>query len=149
MGAFELSRVIDAPVEWVWGIVTDWEGYGARIPLTRIRVDPGATRVGWSFAGLTGLGPLRFSDSMIITQWEPPAVTDRPRFRLVKTGRLLAGWAEVQVVPLGPASCRLEWRESIVVKPVTVGRLLAPVLDPLNRRLFASTVEAIAREATA
>ena len=66
------------PPTSVWEVLTDFAAYGAWIPLTTMRVDPGEPRVGWGFAGLSGLGPLRFSDSMVLTRWEPPTAGRRP-----------------------------------------------------------------------
>ncbi|HET7476658.1 MAG TPA: SRPBCC family protein [Dermatophilaceae bacterium] len=142
MGAFEISRVVPVPAERVWQVVTDWQGYARWLPLTTVRQDDGAERAGWAFAGLTGVGPVRFSDSMLLTDWDPPR-----SFRVRKTGRLLDGWAEVSVTPLTETTARLDWRESITPRPVATGRVLAPLLDPLNRRLFVSVIEAMAREA--
>ena len=148
MGTFTIERTVAAPPSRVWDVVTDWTGYARWMPLTTMRLDPGPTRVGWSFAGLTGVGPLRFSDSMRITSWAPPAATGSGTFRLVKVGRLLAGWAEVRVLPLaGGGQTALLWRENIVVRPVALGRLLAPLTDRFNAVLFARVVDAMAAEA--
>lgn len=69
-------------------------------------------------------------------------------FRLVKVGRLLAGWADVSVAPAGNGeqTC-LIWRENIVIRPVILGRLLAPLTDRVNRALFAGVVDKMAAEA--
>ena len=153
MGTFEISRVVKATPEQVWRVVTDWGGYVRWMPLTKIRQDPGETRVGWSFAGLTGVGRLRFSDSMVLTDWSPP-VQGSGTFRLVKTGRLLGGWAQVRVSPAadpggapGTRATRLDWRERITVRPAPLGALVDPVLSPLNKRLFTSVIAAMAAEA--
>lgn len=154
MGTFAIERIVEARPQQVWEIVTDWAGYARWMPLTRMRLDPGATHVGWCFAGITGVGPLRFSDVMRITQWDPPAepgrggLPGRAVFRLVKVGRLLAGWAEVSVLPIaGGEQTHLRWRESIVVRPIFVGRLLTPLTDRVNEALFTKVVDQMAAEA--
>jgi uncharacterized protein YndB with AHSA1/START domain len=148
MGTFVIERIVAVPPRQMWGIVTDWAGYARWMPLTTMRLDQGPTRVGWSFAGLTGLGRVRFSDVMRVTEWAPPAETGAAAFRLVKVGRLLAGWAEVSVQPIaGGEQTRLSWRENIVIRPVALGRLLAPLIDRLNRAVFARVVDAMAAEA--
>jgi uncharacterized protein YndB with AHSA1/START domain len=98
MGVLTLERTTLATPEQLWQVVTDWSGYARWMPLTTMRLDDGPTRVGWSFAGLSGVGPLRFADVMVITSWEPPR-EGRARFRLRKIGRLLDGWADVSVEP--------------------------------------------------
>ena len=118
------------------------------MPLTTMRLDPGPTGVGWSFAGLTGVGRLRFSDVMRITDWAPPTDVESGTFRLVKVGRLLAGWAEVSVLRTANGEqTQLVWRENIVIRPVVLGRLLVPLTDRINRALFARVVDAMAAEA--
>ncbi|HEY8654344.1 MAG TPA: SRPBCC family protein [Dermatophilaceae bacterium] len=58
MATFTIERVVAAPPAKVWEIITDWAGYARWMPLTTMRLDPGPTRVGWSFAGLTSVGRL-------------------------------------------------------------------------------------------
>lgn len=148
MGTFALERIVAVPPHQMWGIVTDWAGYARRMPLTTMHLDQGPTRVGWSFAGLTGLGRLRFSDVMRVTDWAPPAEKGAGSFRLVKVGRLLAGWAEVSVQPTaGGEQTKLLWRENIVIRPISLGRLLEPLTDRFNEALFARVVDAMAAEA--
>jgi uncharacterized protein YndB with AHSA1/START domain len=148
MGAFAIERTVAVPPPQVWEVITDWAGYARWMPLTTIRRDPGATGPGWSFAGLTGVGRLRFADVMRVTHWSPPSGTGQGTFGLVKVGRLLAGWAEVSVLPLADGrQTRLLWRESIVVRPVLLGRLLSPLTDRFNRALFTRVVDAMVAEA--
>jgi uncharacterized protein YndB with AHSA1/START domain len=148
MGAFAIERIVAAPPPAVWEVITDWAGYARWMPLTTIRRDPGATGPGWSFAGLTGLGPVRFADVMRVTDWFPPSEAGHGRFALVKVGRLLGGWAEVSVLPLaGGQQTRLLWRESIVLRPVFLGRLLSPLTDRLNEALFSRVIDAMVAEA--
>lgn len=148
MGTFEIERVVSVPPQQVWDVVTDWAGHARWIPLTTMRLDQGPTRVGFSFAGLTGIGRLRFADEMRITHWAPPAESAPGEFRLVKVGRLLAGWAEVSVQPVqGGGQTRLLWREHIVIRPVLFGRLLAPLADRISKVLFSRVIDEMAAEA--
>ncbi len=148
MATFTIERVVAAPPAKVWEIITDWAGYARWIPLTTMRLDPGPTAVGWSFAGLTGVGRLRFSDVMRITDWAPPTGLGSGTLRLVKVGRVLAGWAEVSVLPIANGEqTHLVWRENIVIRPVVLGRLLVPLTDRINRALFDRAVGAMAAEA--
>lgn len=148
MAMFTIQRVVAASPPQVWEVITDWAGYARWMPLTAMRLDPGPTRVGWSFAGLSGVGRLRLRDSMLITDWSPPAGEGPGTFRLVKTGRLLAGWAEVSVLPIaGGMQTKLVWREDIVLRPVVLGSVLRPLVDRFNRALFARVVDAMAAEA--
>lgn len=148
MGTFAIQRVVAAPPAKVWTVLTDWAGYARWMPLTTMRTDPGPTRVGWTFAGLTGWGRVRIADVMCITDWAPPSPDGPGAFRLVKVGRFLAGWAEVAVQPLaGGQQTLLVWRENIVIRPAPVGRLLGPLTDRFNKALFSQVVDAMADEA--
>ncbi len=148
MGTFAIERKVSAPPQQVWDVVTDWAGHARWIPLTTMHLDQGPTQVGWSFAGRTGVGWLRFSDAMRITHWSPPTDGGRGSFRLVKVGRWLAGWAEVSVSPVADGQqTLLLWRENIVIRPTGLGRLLAPLTDRLNEALFAAVIDKMAAEA--
>lgn len=148
MGTFLIERTVAAPPAQVWDVITDWAGHSRWVPLTTMRCDPGPTRIGWSFTGLTGIGRLRFSDVMRITDWAPPSAGGPGRFRLVKVGRWLAGWAEVSMVPIaGGEQTRVLWRENIVIRPTALGRLLAPLTDRVNTVLFTRVIADMAHEA--
>jgi len=148
MGTFAIERVVGVPTQQVWAVITDWAGHARWIPLTTMRLDQGPTGVGFSFTGLTGIGRLRFADVMRITSWSPPSEAGPGEFRLVKVGRLLAGWAEVSVQPLqGGEQTRLIWRENIVIRPTFLGRLLAPLTDRLNKAMFSRVIADMAAEA--
>jgi carbon monoxide dehydrogenase subunit G len=148
MGTFAIERVVAVPTQQVWAVITDWAGHARWIPLTTMRVDQGPTAVGFSFTGLTGIGRLRFADVMRITVWSPPSEAGPGEFRLVKVGRLLAGWAEVSVQPLQDGEqTRLVWRENIVIRPTFLGRLLAPLADRINKAMFTRVIADMAAEA--
>jgi uncharacterized protein YndB with AHSA1/START domain len=142
MADFHLTRLSAAPPATVWDVVTDFAAYGDWMPLTRMRVDAGAPRLGWGFAGVSGLGRVGFSDSMLVSAWDPPGADGHGSFRVVKTGRLLGGWAEVVVEPEGGGT-RLGWHEDVVVRPLPFKRLFAPLLTRLSERLYGRAVDAM------
>lgn len=142
MAHFHLTRLCAAPPATVWDVVTDFAAYGDWMPLTRMRVDAGEPRLGWAFAGVSGLGRVGFSDSMLVSAWTPPGADGRGSFRVVKTGRLLGGWAEVRVEPEG-AGTRLDWYEDVVVRPLPFKRLFAPLLSRASDWLYGRAVDAM------
>ncbi|SDO59181.1 Carbon monoxide dehydrogenase subunit G [Pedococcus dokdonensis] len=142
MAEFHLTRRSTAPPAAVWDVVTDFAAYGDWMPATRMRVDAGGPRPGWGFAGISGLGRVGFSDSMLVSVWEPPGPDGRGAFRVVKTGRLLSGWAEVTVEPDGTGT-RLDWHEDVVVRPLPFKRWFAPLLDRANDWLYGRAVDAM------
>lgn len=140
MPAVELARTVATSLPSVWDTLTDFAGYGRWIPLTSMRVDAAPVRVGWAFGGFTGIRPVGFLDSMLVTRWEPPE-GGRARFAVRKTGRVLAGWADVRLAATASGGTDVTWREEILPRPETLGRLVAPVADRLTHRLFASALD--------
>lgn len=150
MAPFTLVRTSPARPTTVWGVLTDFAAYGSWIPLTTMRVDDGAPRVGWGFAGLSGVGPLRLSDSMVITRWEPPAGdrADQAVFSVLKTGRVLSGWAEVRVTGAQVGST-VTWTEDLTLRPRPLGRLTRAATDRVSGPMFARALDAMLDEAVA
>lgn len=117
--AVTLIRYVGARPASVWAAVTDFPAHADAVPLTTITTDAGAPRVGWRFVARTGVGPLHVDDPMRIALWSPPDDDGVGRFEIAKEGRVLAGWATVEVSPgPTPASTRLVWREEIDLAPV-------------------------------
>ena len=140
MSPVEIRRTVPTPLGAVWDTLTDFGAYGAWIPLTSMRTDPPPVRLGWGFGGFTGLGPVGFLDSMLVVRWEPPA-EGAARFAVRKTGRVLAGWADVRLTATTTGGTEVIWREEIVPKPEPLGRLTAPATDRVTTRLFAAALD--------
>lgn len=123
----QAARVIDAPAEQVWGILTDWERQGEWMPATRVRSfrghSPGGRIEAW-----TGVGRLGFRDTMEITGWDPPRRCD-----VIHTGRVLRGPGSFAVEPLGAARCRVVWEERLELPLGRLGRASWPLVRPLAR----------------
>jgi uncharacterized protein YndB with AHSA1/START domain len=150
MAPFTLIRTCPAHPTTVWGVLTDFAAYESWIPLTTMRVDDGPPRVGWGFAGLSGIGPLRFSDSMVLTRWEPPTGDDEGGggFAVLKTGRVLSGWADVRVTA-APVGSTVTWAEEITLRPRLLGRLARAATDRVSGPMFARALDAMLDEAVA
>ena len=140
MAPVEVRRTVATPLGAVWDTLTDFGAYGRWIPLTSMRTDPSPVRLGWAFGGFTGLGPVGFLDSMLVVTWEPPHEGEA-RFRVRKTGRVLRGWADVRLAATDAGGTDVVWREEIVPRPETLGRLAAPAADRVTARLFADALD--------
>ena len=140
MAPVEVRRTVPTPLDAVWDTLTDFAAYGRWIPLTSMRTDPGPARLGWAFGGFTGLGPVGFLDSMLVVKWEPP-LDGEARFAVRKTGRVLRGWADVSLAATDARGTDVVWREEIVPRPETLGRLAAPAADRVIARLFADALD--------
>jgi uncharacterized protein YndB with AHSA1/START domain len=148
MTAFSLHRTCPAGPAEVWDVLTDFAGHQRWIPMTTMRVDPGEPRVGWGWAGVSGIGPLRFADAMVLTCWEPPTREQGGgRFSMLKVGRVLDGWADVRVEAAPGGGATVTWAEDIALRPRPVRRLSQPLVDRVARAMFGSALDAMLREA--
>lgn len=103
-----LERTVPLPLDEAWRRITLWPRHGEVVPLTAVRVDPpGPTRVGTLVVARSGAGALAFDDPMEVTVWQPPEDGAPGMCRLEKRGRVVLGWAELEVRP-GPGG-RTVW----------------------------------------
>lgn len=141
---FLVERTVPLPLDEAWRRITRWERHGATVPLTVVRaVPPGPTRLGTRVVARSGVGPLGFDDPMEVTVWEPPVDGGPGRCRLVKRGRVVLGWAELEVRPGPGGRTRVVWREEIRVR--FVPSLLDGVLRRPARQVFGRTVNHLLR----
>ncbi|MFE0738617.1 SRPBCC family protein [Streptomyces sp. NPDC058855] len=145
MTPFRIGRAVPLPPEEVWRRLTDWPAHGRRMPLTRTSVlTPGANRVGTRFTARTGIGRLAFDDPMEVIRWEPPAGGRPGVCRLEKTGRLVRGWAVIEVAGLPGGGSRVGWTEELSVRGLP--RFLDPVPAAAGRLLFGRALDGLLRD---
>lgn len=114
---FRLERTAPLPLEEAWRRLTEWPRHADVVPLTRVTVvTPPPTAKGTVFVARSGLGPLAFDDRMEVTVWRPPTDDEPGLVRLEKRGRVVTGWAEIEVRP-GPGAAaawsgRRSWRSA-------------------------------------
>ncbi|MFD8302620.1 SRPBCC family protein [Streptomyces sp. NPDC059690] len=126
---FLLERTAPLSLPEAWRRLTDWPRHGEVVPLTRVSVlTPAPTGEGTVFVARSGIGPLAFDDRMEVTVWRPPTDDGPGMCRLEKRGRVVRGWAEIEVRPGPGGRARVVWREELAV------RLLPGVFDPLLER---------------
>ncbi len=143
---FQLERTAPLSPDEAWRRLTEWPRHGDVVPLTRVTVvTPGPNREGTVFVARSGLGPLAFDDRMEVTVWRPPAEEAPGLCRLEKRGRVVLGWAEIEVRPGPGGRARVVWREELRV------RLLPGLFDgPLRaaaRYVFGRAVNRLLRRA--
>lgn len=129
MGRIQIVREVPHSVEESWGRITDWPRHGDFVPLTMVR----ATSRG--IVGRTSIGPLGFDDTMDIARWDPPR-----HCRLEKTGRIVRGWAEIDVEPSGTGS-KVTWTEDVSVAGVP--RFADPVQRFFARKTFGHLIDGL------
>ncbi|MFE5732059.1 SRPBCC family protein [Streptomyces sp. NPDC056528] len=145
MSAFRVERTVPSAPEEVWRRLTDWPAHGRQVPLTRTRVlTPGPNGVGTRFTARTGIGRLSFDDPMEVVRWEPPSAGRPGACRLEKHGRVVRGWALIEVAEAPGGGCRVVWTEELTVRGVP--RAFDPVLARAGRVVFGRAVDALLRE---
>ncbi|SDM45690.1 SRPBCC family protein [Streptomyces wuyuanensis] len=141
MTVFRVVRTTPLPAGEAWRRLTDWPAHAAQVPLTRISVvTDGPGGEGTLFVARTGVGPAHFDDPMEIVRWEPPAAGRPGHCRLEKRGRVVLGWAEIEVRE-SPAGTVVTWTEDLRVRglPDAAG----PVLARAGRRVFGRAVDGL------
>ncbi|MGW2717464.1 SRPBCC family protein [Streptomyces sp. NPDC001492] len=126
---FLVQRTAPLPLDEAWRRLTEWPRHGQVVPLTRVTVTtPPPTHEGTVVVARSGLGPLAFDDRMEVTVWRPPGDDTPGLCRLEKRGRVVTGWAEIEVRPGPGGRSRVVWREELGI------RWLPGFFDPLLLR---------------
>ncbi|MBD0417807.1 SRPBCC family protein [Streptomyces sp. TRM S81-3] len=145
MVTFFLERTAPLPLDEAWRRLTAWHRHGDAVPLTRVTVvTPPPTRPGTVVVARTGIGPLAFDDRMEVTVWQPPGEGSPGLCRLDKRGRLVRGWAEIEVRPGPGGRTRVLWREELRVRPLP--GLFDGLLARSGRYVFGRTVNRLLRQ---
>ncbi|TDC63060.1 SRPBCC family protein [Actinomadura sp. GC306] len=111
--AVHAEAVSAAPAGRVFDVLTDWPRHGEWMPFTRAE---GGDKVGDEIRGWTGVGPVGFLDTMVITDWR-----DGRRVAVRHTGRVVRGEAWFKVIPEGTGS-RIVWAERVDLPLGPLGR---------------------------
>ncbi|HKE70017.1 MAG TPA: SRPBCC family protein [Nocardioidaceae bacterium] len=108
---------VGASPERLWDVLADWSRQGEWIPLTSVRsVRGGGHGVGGRIEAWTGIGPIGFTDPMVITHWDPPQ-----RCEVLHLGAVVRGEGGFEVLAAG-AGARVVWWESVELPLGPVGR---------------------------
>jgi carbon monoxide dehydrogenase subunit G len=135
------SVQVRAAPDRVWGLAMDWSRQGEWIPATQVR---GGTGTGAEVSARTAVGPVGFTDTMVITEWDPPR-----RCVTRHTGRLVRGHGVFEVVPRGEAT-EFRWTELVdlpgpaAVQPVLTA-LARWIVVPLTRLALGYALRRFAR----
>ena len=137
-----VTQEIDAPAEKAWDAIVDWDRQSDWMIGTQVRATTqDGVGVNGGLEAFTGVGPLGFLDTMVITQWEPPS-----RCVVKHTGTVVrgAGAFEVQALPDGRSRVILtEWVELPLGVLGQGGWLLA---RPIARLFFRASLKRMARD---
>jgi carbon monoxide dehydrogenase subunit G len=134
------SRVLVAAApERVWQVAMDWSRQHEWIWATQVS---GGTGTGAEVAARTGIGPVGFTDTMVITEWDPPR-----RCVVRHTGRVVRGLGIFEVVPSGQQA-EFRWTELLRLPGPLSGRLGRWTIAPIARWGLAGSLRRLARLAS-
>jgi hypothetical protein len=119
-----VARVtVPAGAGQVWEAATDWSRQHEWIWGTRVT---GGHGVGAGVTGWTGIGPVGFTDTMVITEWDPPR-----RCVVQHTGRVVRGAGVFEITGDGPP-CDFRWVEDLDLPlPAAVGAVAGLLIRPV------------------
>lgn len=132
MATIEVSVVIEAPPEEVWGAVEDiatHTGWMADAEAIRFTSDQ-RQGVGTTFECDTRVGPLRLTDVMTITEWEPDHVMG------VRHEGIVIGSGRFTLSPVSQDRTRFGWTEELVFPWWMGGPVGAAVGAVVLRRIW-------------
>ncbi|MFF7970904.1 SRPBCC family protein [Streptomyces sp. NPDC007905] len=146
MPLFSFERTVPLPPEEAWRRLTQWPRHGDTVPLTRVTVvTPAPTREGTRFVARSGVGPLAFDDVMEVTVWQPPVDGEPGLCRLEKRGRVILGWAEIEVLPGPGGRSRVVWREDLRIR--FLPRFFDGIVERASRAVFGRAANRLLRRA--
>src|SRR5713226_9984088 len=118
------SRVlVKAEPERVWQVAMDWSRQREWMWGTQVS---GGTGTGAEVVARTGIGPVGFADTMVITEWNPPI-----RCIVRHTGRVVRGLGIFEVSGRGSES-EFRWAEELDLPlPAALGALAGLLIRPV------------------
>jgi hypothetical protein len=124
----EASVELPLTVDQAWAAVVDWDSQSRWMLLTTVRgTEQRGVGVGGGVSARTAVGPVGFTDDMVITEWDPPSVC-----RVRHLGRLVRGEGGF-VVSEAPGGSRFTWSEDVVPPLGRLGALAGLLVWPLVR----------------
>ena len=124
-----------------WAAVVDWDGQSAWMLLTTVRgTHRGGVGIGGGVSARTAVGPVGFTDDMVVTEWEPPHLC-----RVRHLGHVVRGEGVFVVAEAGPGRSRFTWAEEIEPPLGWLGRAGWPLVRPVFELLMRVSLHRLVR----
>jgi hypothetical protein len=119
----------------------DWDAQSTWMLLTRVwSTDQDGQGVGGGVAARTSVGPVGFTDDMVITHWDPP------RDCTVKhLGTIVRGTGTFAIAPTAGGST-FTWSEDVIPPLGRLGRVAWPVVRPGFELMMRISLKRLAKE---
>jgi carbon monoxide dehydrogenase subunit G len=128
---------VPATAEEVWAVLVDWSRHGEWVPFTRAE---GGAAEGEGIEAWTGIGPVGFLDTMVISGWRPPH-----RVEVRHTGRIVRGEGRFDLVDLPGGRCRVTWSELVDLPLGPAGRVGWIAAGPATRAMLRTALHRLAK----
>jgi hypothetical protein len=143
MATCHAEASIDLPLDpqAAWDVVMDWERQSRWMLLTRVwGTENDGQGVGGGVAARTSVGPLGFTDDMVITHWDPP------RECTVKhLGTIVRGTGTFTVRP-APGGSTFTWSEDVIPPLGRLGSAGWPVVRPAFELMMRTSLKRLTQE---
>ncbi|MDO5736190.1 MAG: hypothetical protein Q4P15_06915 [Propionibacteriaceae bacterium] len=113
---------VPEPATVVWARLINLDGHSASIPFTRVTPEGESMRPGLRFVGETSLGPLHFSDRMVVQRADAPTAA-HPGHLVVEKFGPVAGRVEATVEQVATGTL-VTWQQSL--RPAWLPTFLRP-----------------------
>lgn len=137
-----MSGDADAPCDRVWDLLTDWERHDEWMVATTAT---GGTGAGARLEARTAIGPIGFTDTMLITGWHPPRNGRGGRCVVRHTGALIKGVGCFEVHPLDAGTSRVTWTEDVELPLGVLGEIGWVGVAPAARAMLRFSLWRLAR----
>jgi hypothetical protein len=129
---FEMSSLIPATPDLVWGLITDWERQGDWMLEARDFEVIGRRRtgVGVEARATVSIAGITTTDTVVVTAWEP-----EKRLALRHEG-WVSGSGEMRLIPTGLSGTTLVWTEQLEPPLGVLGAAGITAFKPIMQRVF-------------
>lgn len=131
------SIKIRANQQTIFDYVSDWEKQSDWILFTTVKqLSNAGQRQDAILLAETKLGPIKFVDTMAVTDWQPFV-----RIVVEHTGRIILGKGVFSVRKISDDSCEFTWEEITPVPFGLIGQVGLVILRPVIKLLFNSSLK--------
>ena len=136
-----------------WDLVMDWDRQSRWMVLTRVwATGNDGVGVGGGVAARTSVGPLGFTDDMVITHWDPPRECTVKHLGTVVRGTgtfaIVAGRRGVDDTGAQSGVCTFTWSEDVVPPLGRLGLAAWPVVRTALEVMMRVSLRGLLREAS-
>ena len=114
-----VTILVNAPAEHVFNCLTNWPAQSEWMVGTTVRATKQeGRRVGGELSAFTKIGPISFTDTMLITVWDPPE-----RCSVMHTGTIVKGSGDFVVKAIANQKSAFTWSEQFILPFGIFGKL--------------------------